>query len=47
MYRLKELDKPFILILPTQKINSQYMRNTFKDKLQIMEFQMVELILIN
>jgi hypothetical protein len=35
MYRLKELDKPFILILPSQKINSQYMRNTFKDKLQI------------
>jgi len=35
MHRLKELDKPFILILPSSKINSQYMRNTFKDKLQI------------
>ncbi len=35
MDRLKQLDKPFILILPSQKINSGYMRNTFKDKLQI------------
>ena len=36
--RLKELDKPFILIMPSSKINTQYMRNLFKDsadKLQI------------
>jgi hypothetical protein len=36
--RLKELDKPFILILPSSKINTQYVRNLFKDgvdKLQI------------
>lgn len=36
--RLKELGKPFILILPSSKINTQYVRNLFKDeddKLQI------------
>ena len=33
--RLKELDKPFILILPTQKLNTCYMRDSFMDKLQI------------
>jgi hypothetical protein len=36
--RLKELNKPFILILPSSKINTQYVRNLFKDaddKLQI------------
>jgi hypothetical protein len=34
--RLKELDKPFIMILPSSKINTQYVRNLFKDdKLQI------------
>jgi hypothetical protein len=36
--RLKELDKPFILILPSSKINTQYVRALFKDttdKLQI------------
>ena len=36
--RLVELDKPFILILPSSKINTQYTRRTFKDlqdKLQI------------
>lgn len=36
--RLVELDKPFILILPSSKINTQYVRNLFieqKDKLQI------------
>ena len=33
--RLKELDKPFILILPTQKLNTCYMRDLFMDKLQI------------
>jgi hypothetical protein len=30
--RLVELDKPFILILPSSKINTQYVRNLFKDK---------------
>ena len=36
--RLKELDKPFILILPCSKICTQYIRENFKDtddKLQI------------
>ncbi len=36
--RLKELDKPFILILPSSKINTQYIRENFKntdDPLQI------------
>tara|TARA_R110000803_G_scaffold3631_3_gene12171 strand:+ start:758 stop:1264 length:507 start_codon:yes stop_codon:yes gene_type:complete len=28
--RLKELDKPFILILPSSKINTQYFRDNFK-----------------
>lgn len=32
MKRLKELDKPFILILPSSKINTSYMRENFKDK---------------
>lgn len=37
MKRMKELDKPFILILPSQKINTSYMRDYFKGdkKLQI------------
>ena len=29
--RLKELDKPFILILPSSKINTQYIREYYKD----------------
>jgi hypothetical protein len=29
--RLKELDKPFIVIFPSSKINTQYVRNLFKD----------------
>jgi hypothetical protein len=35
--RLKELDKPFIVIFPSQKINTSYMRNAFKgdERLQI------------
>jgi hypothetical protein len=36
--RLVQLDKPFILIMPLSKINTQYVRNLFKDtkdKLQI------------
>tara|TARA_R110002096_G_scaffold413739_1_gene614633 strand:- start:429 stop:905 length:477 start_codon:yes stop_codon:yes gene_type:complete len=32
--RLKELDKPFILILPSSKINTQYFR-LFKNQIQI------------
>jgi len=32
MKRLKELDKPFILILPSSKINTSYCRENFKDK---------------
>jgi hypothetical protein len=30
--RLAQLDKPFILILPSSKINTQYFRDSFKDK---------------
>ena len=36
--KLKELNKPFIVIFPSSKINTQYVRNLFKDtedKLQI------------
>ena len=33
--RLKELDKPFILILPSSKINTQYFK-IFKNEIQIM-----------
>ena len=29
--RLKELDKPFILIMPSSKINTQYIREYYKD----------------
>jgi len=29
--RLKEFDKPFILIMPSSKINTQYVRNNFKN----------------
>jgi len=32
MPRLKLLDKPFILLLPSSKINTQYFRNSFKNK---------------
>jgi hypothetical protein len=37
MKRMKELDKPFILILPSQKINTSYIRDMFyiDSKLQI------------
>tara|TARA_R110000737_G_scaffold91291_1_gene123625 strand:- start:7885 stop:8364 length:480 start_codon:yes stop_codon:yes gene_type:complete len=34
MPRLKELDKPFILILPSSKINTQYFR-IFKNDIQL------------
>jgi len=30
--RLKELDKPFILILPSAKINTQYVRENYKNQ---------------
>jgi uncharacterized protein YeeX (DUF496 family) len=30
--RLKELDKPFILILPSSKINTQYIRENYKNQ---------------
>jgi hypothetical protein len=33
--RLVELDKPFIMIMPSSKINTQYFRNLFKGKIQI------------
>ena len=32
--RCKELNKPFVLILPSSKINTQYVRNLFKDSEQ-------------
>jgi hypothetical protein len=32
LQRLVVLDKPFILILPSSRINTQYFRNIFKDK---------------
>jgi len=35
MIRLKELDKPFIIIMPSSKINTQYCQNIFKNQLQI------------
>ena len=33
--RLKQLDKPFILILPAHKLNAAYLRNHFKDAIQL------------
>tara|TARA_R110000772_G_scaffold158918_1_gene270088 strand:- start:348 stop:833 length:486 start_codon:yes stop_codon:yes gene_type:complete len=36
LQKLKELDKPFILILPSSKINTQYVRENYKNsELQI------------
>ena len=36
LFRLKELDKPFIIILPVSKMNTYYMRKNFiNSKLQI------------
>jgi len=32
MERLAELDKPFILIMPSSKINTGYMRENFMNK---------------
>lgn len=34
--RLKELDKPFIIIMPVSKISTQYFKKYFKDNIQIM-----------
>ena len=33
--RLKELEKPFILVMPSSKINTQYFRKLFKNEIQI------------
>lgn len=33
--RLKELGKPFILIMPSSSINTSYMRNLYKEDIQI------------
>ncbi len=33
--RMKELEKPFILIMPSSKINTQYFRKLFKNEIQI------------
>jgi len=33
--RLKELDKPFILVMPSSKINAVWFQKLFKDHLQI------------
>ena len=36
MPRLKELGKPFVMLMPSSKINTSYFRNNFKDeKIQI------------
>jgi hypothetical protein len=35
MKRLKKLDKPFILIMPSAKINTSYIRENFKELIQI------------
>ena len=35
MKRLSKLDKPFIMIMPSSKINTQYFRESFKGKIQI------------
>jgi hypothetical protein len=32
MARLNKLDKPFIMLMPSSKINTQYFRENFKDK---------------
>jgi len=32
LIRLKQLDKPFILILPSSKINTQYVRENYKNE---------------
>jgi len=35
LIRLKELDKPFILILPTLSLQTKYMKNLFNGDLQV------------
>lgn len=33
--RLREIDKPFIMLMPCSKMNTQYFRRLFKDDIQI------------
>jgi len=35
LLRLKELDKPFIIIMPVSKLNTSYFRENFMNKIQI------------
>ena len=35
LQRIIDLDKPFILIMPSSKINTQYFRKLFADRIQI------------
>jgi hypothetical protein len=35
MKRLNILDKPFIMLMPSSKINTSYFRENFKDRIQI------------
>ena len=35
MTRLKELDKPFILLMPQNTLNNNYVRELFEDSIQI------------
>lgn len=35
LQRLKEINKPFIIILPVSKISTQYFKKYFKDEIQI------------
>ena len=35
LYKLKEIDKPFILIMPSSKINAVWFQKLFKDYLQL------------
>ena len=35
MKRLKELDKPFIIICPSEMLNTQYFKEYFKNQIQI------------
>ena len=35
LQHIKKLNKPFVLLLPSTTINTQYMRNMFRDKLQL------------
>ena len=35
MERLKQLEKPFIMILPTLSLQTKYMKNIFGDDIQV------------